>query len=213
MKRVLTIVAILALGLSMVMAADEPVQKPASSVKMRGEPAVAEFPAVKCVTMMVKAADYAPEGGYPQGPEGISMAYGSMMEKGFGKLGKWMGESKTQPTGPCFAIYYEDPSVTEAAKLTAKIAYPVSGDVTPGEGITIEEIPAMPMAVTLTYEGPYDQAKEPWDAAMKYAPEHGLEWAGAPMEVFHKGPGETQNPQEFVTEIRWPAKKAEAKKE
>jgi effector-binding domain-containing protein len=211
MKRLTIIVAILALGIALVWAADEAVKAPAGMAKLHGAPAVAEFPAMKVASVMEKAADFVPEGGYAKGPDGMGQAYGKMMENGFGKLGKWMSDSKVQPVGPCLAIYYEDPMVTETAKLTTKVAFPVSGEVVAAEGITIEEIPAMPMAISLTFEGPYDNAMNAWDAVMKYGPEHGLEWAGPAMEVYLKGPMDTQNPQEYVTEIRVPVKKAEMK--
>ena len=219
MKHLIFICMALILGAMAVMAEDPatqaapaaPAAAPAPAVQMRGGPAVADFPAVKAATLMVKAADYVPEGGYPAGSAGIDMAYGKMMENGFGKFGKWLGEAKVQPTGAPFAIYYENPQETEAAKLTAKLAFPVGGDVTGTDEIKIEDVPAMPMAVSLTYEGPYEGGMPAWDAVMKYIPEHGFEMAGPPAEVFHKGPGQAQNPQEFVTEIRWPVKKAEAK--
>jgi effector-binding domain-containing protein len=208
MKRVGLVLALVVFCAMIVAAADTPPLTPASKVKMLGEPTVKDFPAMNAATVLVKAADYTPEGGYAKGAEGVDKAYGSMMQNGFGKLGKWMTESKVRPTGPAFGIFYEDPSVTEAAKLTAKLGFPVAADTKGVEGIKIEELPAMPMVVSLTYEGPYQDASNAWDAVMKYIPEHQFEWAGPGMEIYHKGPGDTQNPQEYVTEIRVPVKKA-----
>ena len=211
MKHLIFICIALAIGAMAVMAEDPAATStPTAAIKMRGGPAVADFPAVRAATIMIKAADFAPEGGYPAGRAGTDMAYGRMMESGFTKLGQWLGEAKIQPAGAPIAIFYENPEETEAVKLTAKLAFPVSGDVKGTEDIKIEEIPATPMAVSLSYEGPYEGGAPAWEAIMKYIPEHGFEPAGPPMEIYHKGPGETQNSQEFVTEIRWPVKKAKA---
>lgn len=210
MKRVMMALTVLALGAAIVAAEDPaPKETPMGTVKLRGGPAVADFPAMKAATVMVKAADYAPEGGYPKGMEGVDKAYGSMMQNGFGKLGKWMTESKVRPAGAFFGMFNEDPEKVEAAQLTAKLGFPVAGDVEGAEGIVIEEIPAMPMAVSLTYEGPYEASMNAWQAVQKYIPEHHFDWAGPGMEIYHKGPNDTQNPAEYVTEIRVPVKKAE----
>ena len=212
MRRVIMVIALVALSAMLAAAEDTAIKgTQVGTAKLRGGPAVADFPAMKAATVMVKAADYVPEGGYPKGMEGVDKAYGLMMEKGYGKLGKWMGESKVKPAGPSFSIFYEDPSVTEAAKLTAKLGFPVSGEVKGGDGIVIEEIPAMPLAVSQTYEGPYEGAKYAWDAVLKYIPEHHFEMAGPGMEIYHTGPGDSQNPAEYVTEIRVPVKKAKTK--
>src|SRR3989339_1279408 len=149
MKHLIFICIALAIGAMAVRAEDAPAPA-AATVKLQGEPVVKDFPAVKAVTLMVKAADYAPEGGYPVGDEGTHMAYERMFMNGYGAIGKWMEESKVNPAGPAFAVFFEDPTETEPVKLTSKLGFPINGDAVGKEPVMVEELPAMPMVVTLT---------------------------------------------------------------
>jgi effector-binding domain-containing protein len=226
MRSVLILCLALMIGAGAVWAADEPakpaapatpappaqpmIKMSAGSAKLVGEPAAKEFPAVKAVVAFVKAADYAPEGGYTKDEAGVGKAYEAMMKNGFDKLMKWCHATGTWPAGPSFALFFEDPSMTEPGKLTAKVAFPVAADAKAAEGVTLEEIPAM-TAVMLQYQGPYEGSNNAWTAVMEWTAKNGYESAGPPMEVYLKGPMEVKDSKEFLTEIRVPVKKAEAK--
>ena len=199
----LTLVSLTAL------AADEAKTEEAAPVKceMIGEIGMHTLPAMKVGAMMVKAADYAPEGGYPEGPKGIEMAYEGMMMNGFTEMGKWIGAGNP-PVGPCLAAYYEDPEKTPAKDLTCKIMFPIGPDAKGTEKILIEDLPAMDAAV-VQYKGSYELSADIWTALGKWVTENGFEYAGAPMEVFLKGPGDNVPASEYLTEIRWPVKKTE----
>lgn len=205
MFRFLTIVALATLCAAMTFAADEPA--PAAKAEMIGEIAVKHFPAITGAMVLEKAAAYEPEGGYKEGIDGMNQAFGAMMEHGFGKLMVWM-QKGNQPTGPSFAVYYEDPEKTPVKDLTSKIGFPVA-EGTAGEGdITIETVPAMDAAVA-QYKGPYEGSGDIWHAIDKWVTDNGYEFAGPPMEVFLKNPGDKVPPAEFLTEIRVPVKKKE----
>jgi effector-binding domain-containing protein len=64
-----------------------------------------------------------------------------------------------------------------------------------------------------TYKGPYEEAGDIWKAALQWVTDNGYVPAGAPMEVFLKSKGDKVPPAEYITEIRMPVKKAEAKPE
>ena len=78
------------------------------------------------------------------------------------------------------------------------------------EGVTLEEIPAM-TAVMLQYQGPYEGSNNAWTAVMEWTTKNGYEKTGPPMEVYLKGPMDVKDAKEFLTEIRVPVRKAEAK--
>ena len=221
MKSIISLMVVLAVtAMAMMAFAEEPakpaepakplIQLSAGSAKIVGEPMVKEFPAMKAATAMEKASSYTPEGGYTMDEKGLQKAYGSMMDGGFSKLMNWVHSTGTFPTGPAFALYYEDPTMTEPAKLTAKVAFPVSGDAKGNENVMIEDIPAM-TALTLSYEGSYEEGNNAWTTAMDWVKANGYEWVGPPMEVYLKGPMDVKDSKQFLTEIRIPVKKAEVK--
>jgi effector-binding domain-containing protein len=118
----------------------------------------------------------------------------------------WMGQKSAMPTGAPFAIYYETPETTKPQNLTSKWGMPIEGNPDPTVDVMIEAMPEMQI-VTCTYMGDYSGAQSAWDKTMKYAEDNGWTLSSPPMEVYLKGPGETQNPSEWVTEIVLPVMK------
>jgi effector-binding domain-containing protein len=185
-------------------------QKPAAPrCEMVGKVAVKTFPAATVAGVMEKAADYVPEGGYAQGEPGMSLAYEKMMAAGFAKLGAWMAAGG-MPMGAPFALFYEDPEKTPAKDLTCKIAFPTMTGATAAAPVVIEQMPEY-TAVQCTYKGPYEGSGEIWKTCDQWVKDNGYTCVGAPMEVYVKNQGDKVPPAEYVTEIRMPVKKAEAK--
>jgi effector-binding domain-containing protein len=190
-----------------------PMEMKHGSAKMIGEIAAKTIPAQTCATVFEKAADYAPKEGYKPGREGYTMAYVAMMEKGFGKLMEWIHTSNAVCVGPPFATYFEDPTKTKSpTELTCKIGFPVAADTKEAGAVKVQQMPEMLCAV-VQYEGAYDEADDIWTAVDKWITANGYSQAGPPSEVYFKGPKETKNPAEYLTEIRQPVMKAEGKKE
>jgi effector-binding domain-containing protein len=181
----------------------------APQCEMVGKIEVKTFPACTVAAVMEKAADHIPEGGYPAGPQGMSLAYEKMMSDGFAKLGVWMGAGG-KPTGPAFAVYYGDMEKMPAKDLTCKVAFPTVSGATATAPVMIEHMPEY-TALVCTYKGPYEGSGDIWKAALQWVTDNGYVPDGAPMEVFLKSQGDKVPPAEYITEIRMPVKKAEAK--
>lgn len=179
-------------------------------VKITVEPAIKHMDAYTAATAFVKAADYAPEGGW--GEKDMDKAYETIIMKGFERIAGWLNEDR-KPAGPFFCFYFDDPEKTPAGELTCKVGVPITGEHEPTADIVIEEIPAGDVA-SITYMGDYKNSMNAWDDLMKYAQAEGYTWAGAPMEVYIVTEDQTENPEEWVTEVRWPVvKMAEDAKE
>lgn len=178
-----------------------------AAAKMVGEIEVRTVPAYDAVVIVEKAADYAPAGGYGEGMDGVGPAYTAMFTDAFSKLGAWMGQGG-KPSGPAFAVFMQDPAKTAPKDLTTKVGFPVEKGVTVNSPLVVEHFPEADMAV-LRYQGPYSESARFWDTIKQWVPEKGYEFAGAPMEVYFKGPGDANlPPSEYVTEIRMPVRKA-----
>ena len=176
------------------------------TVKITAAPAVKHVGAVTAATAFTKAADYAPEGGYAD--TDISKACVAMVTNGMTRLGDWMKKTNATPAGPFFSIWYEDPSKVKPGDLTSKQGFPISGKYDPIPGVVIEDMPEADVA-TITYMGAYDNSMNAWNDLMKFIEKEGYVYAGAPMEIYLVGPDKTQNPDEYLTEVQWPVKKAE----
>ncbi len=180
------------------------------NAKMTGEISVKAIPATTCASVKVTATSCTPEGGYKEGNEGYDQAYEAMMTKAFGSLTGWM-QAGNNPMGPAMAIYHEDPTSTAVKDLTCTVAFPAAKDAKGNDQIKVEEMAEYDAAV-VQYTGDYNESGPIWNALQKWITDNGYIMAGAPMEVYLKGPHETQKPEEYLTEIRWPVKKAEPKK-
>jgi effector-binding domain-containing protein len=186
---------------------------PPASVKaiLLGEIAVKTIPATLAACVSEKASAYEPQGGYKAGMEGIGDAYKTMMMNGYGKLGVWM-KAGGKVKGPSLAFYYEDPSKTAAKDLTCKLCFPTDTGAKGSDIVMVANLPEEKCAVA-QYKGPYESSDYIWNAVDKWIAAHNLVTAGAPSEVYLKGPSDNVPPAEFITEIRIPVKPVEPKKE
>jgi effector-binding domain-containing protein len=62
------------------------------------------------------------------------------------------------------------------------------------------------------YTGAYESSMDVYVALDKWISEHGYMVAGPLTEVYLKGPGDNVKPEEYLTEIQFEVKKAEAPK-
>jgi effector-binding domain-containing protein len=185
-------------------------QAPAAArCEIVGKIEVQTFPAATVAGVMEKAADYLPEGGYAEGEAGMSLAYEKMMIAGFAKLSAWM-TAGGQPMGPPFAVFYEDPEKTPAKNLTCKLAFPTAADAAAKPPVVVEPMPEY-TALLCTYKGPYEGSGEIWKTCDKWVTDNGYVCSGPPLEVYIRGQEAKILPSEYITEIRIPVKKAEAK--
>lgn len=195
---------------TMTFAAEGESMEPQGTVTITVEPLVKHVDAYTAATAFVKASDYAPEGGW--GEKDYGKVYETIFSKGFDRITGWLNADR-QPAGPFFGIYFDDPEKTPAGELSCKVGVPITGEQEPTADIVIEEIPAGDVA-SITYKGDYKNSSNAWDALVKFVEAEGYAWAGAPMEIYIVSEGQTDNPEEWVTEVRWPVmKKGEEPKE
>jgi effector-binding domain-containing protein len=214
MRKHWTIFAALMMGVSLAFAqisvqVEPQAQKPAPRCEIVGKIEVKTFPAATVAGVMEKAADYLPEGGYAKGEAGRTLAYEKMMTGGFAKLMAWIAAGG-QPMGPPFAVYYEDPQKTPAKDLTCKLAFPTAAAAKDTPPVVIEKMPEY-TALLCTYKGPYEGSGEIWKTCDKWVTDNGYVCSGPPLEVYIRSQANKVLPSEYVTEIRIPVKKVEAK--
>ena len=103
---------------------------------------------------------------------------------------------------PFMMIYHDegyreqDPDVTVAA--------PVNRDLPSSESVQVYELPDTNSMVSVVHRGPYEAFSEAYEALMHFITTNGYEITGPNRQLFLHGPGHTEDPATFVTEIQFP---------
>ena len=100
---------------------------------------------------------------------------------------------------------YKEENVEMMAWKTVKGSYPDTAHV------KFRTLPASTVA-SCTYQGSYTLITEVYAAVIAWMEANGYAPAGPMFNIYHVSPHETQNPDEFVTEICYPVKKKKKKK-
>lgn len=177
------------------------------TAKIAKAPELTTRPAMIAATAFVRAADFAPEGGW--GEKDFDGAISAMAMNGAMRIMAYMQEKSITPAGPMFSVWFEDPTTTAAGALTSKWGMPIPADAEPTAMVTVEQMPEM-QVVSCTYEGHPNVAMNAWNDVMKYVETNNLTWAGAPMEVYHKNGMESTKNEDWLVEIVWPVMKKPA---
>lgn len=110
------------------------------------------------------------------------------------------------PDDPCLcSVIFHDAEWKETdvdieAQKTVKGNYPDTGHV------KFRTLPAVKVA-SATFRGSYTLIGEVYSAVYAWAEANGFEGDGPLFNIYHVSPHETQNPDEFVTEVCLPVKK------
>lgn len=110
------------------------------------------------------------------------------------------------PAEPCYcSVIFHDGEFKEAeveveAQKTVKGRYPDT------EHVKFKQAPAVVFA-SAVFKGSYELISEVNAAVAAWVDANGYECAGPMFNIYHVSPHETQNPDEYVTEVCYPVKK------
>ena len=109
------------------------------------------------------------------------------------------------PADPCLVAAefpddeFKEENVEVFAWKTVKGTYPDT------EHVKFQTLPAVRVA-SCVVNGGYEQMPDVYGAVISWVKENGYEPCGAMFNIYHVSPHETQNPDEFVTEVCYPIK-------
>jgi len=109
-----------------------------------------------------------------------------------------------KPTGPVMTIYYDKEFDGENADI--EICIPVNNKVNTDKSDKLKEFSGGLHACS-TFVGPYSRLGEAYAKVMKWIEENGYKNAGAPFDIYLAGPQNTENPNQFITEVCFPVSK------
>lgn len=90
--------------------------------------------------------------------------------------------------------------------VDVEIQIEVDGHYEDTANVKFKTEPAMTV-VSSTFKGPYSNFSDVYAGLAAWAAENKYEFDGPMMDIYHVGPNETRNPDEFVTEVCCPIKK------
>jgi len=109
-------------------------------------------------------------------------------------------------------IHYNDPCYTMAifhdkefkdSNVDVEIQQAVVGKYSDTEHVKFKTEASIEIA-SATYKGSYEQIGEVNEAVANWVVSNGYEFGGTSFSIYHVSPNETQNPDEYVTEICYP---------
>lgn len=107
---------------------------------------------------------------------------------------------------PCYAMakYYE--GEYKERDVDAEVSMSVVGDYADTEHVRFFTMPQVEIAGA-TFKGSYEQLTHVNAAVAKWIGDNGYEFNGLSFNIYHVGPKDTRNPEEYVTEVCYPVKK------
>lgn len=108
------------------------------------------------------------------------------------------------PCGSAMAILHDKEYKEKDVDVEVQIE--VKGKFADTENVKFKKESEQLVASTI-FKGSYSQFPDVYASLAKWVSDNGYEFAGAMMDIYHVSPNETQNPDEFVTEICCPIQK------
>jgi effector-binding domain-containing protein len=116
-----------------------------------------------------------------------------------------MGECKEPliPADPCYAIaeFLDDEFKEENVEIVVSMA--VKGKYQDTEHVKFKTLPAVKVASCII-KGSYDQMGEAYATVASWIKANGHKMNGPMFNIYHVGPAQTKNPEEYVTEACFP---------
>lgn len=111
-----------------------------------------------------------------------------------------------QEANPCYtlAIFYD--GEFKEHNVDVEVQKSVAGNYQDTEHVKFKTVPSVQMA-SAAYKGSYEQISDVNAAVAKWIYDNGYEMDGLSFNIYHVSPHETQNPEEYVTEVCYPVKK------
>lgn len=107
---------------------------------------------------------------------------------------------------PCYTIAIMHDCEFKESDVDVEVQKSVKGNYKNTENVVFKKEPAVLIA-SATYKGSYDKFNEVNEAVANWIKDNNYTFDGAAFNIYHVSPHETDNPDEYVTEVCYPVKK------
>lgn len=121
-------------------------------------------------------------------------------------LNKETATMNLQPADNCYSLAMFHDEGYKEKDVDVEIQIAVKGQYANTENVIFKKVPEIEIASS-TYTGSYDQITDVNHAVANWVNDNGFAFNGAMFCIYHVSPGQTQNPEEWVTEVCYPIKK------
>lgn len=112
---------------------------------------------------------------------------------------------KMQDADPCYTLAIFHDGEYKESDVDVEVQKSVKGDYENTENVVFKTVEPIQMA-SATYKGSYDQIEEVNEAVANWIRDNDYTLDGLSFLIYHVSPHETQNPEEWVTEVCYPIK-------
>lgn len=113
---------------------------------------------------------------------------------------------KMKDADPCYTLAIFHDGEYKETDVDVEVQKDVKGKYPNTENVVFKTVPPIQIA-SATYKGSYDQISEVNEAVANWIRDNQYEFNGTSFNIYHISPHETQNPDEWVTEVCYPVKK------
>lgn len=124
----------------------------------------------------------------------------------WGILMQETAQMKMQDDDPCYTTAIFHDGEYKETNVDVEVQKAVKGSYSNTDNVVFKTEPAVLIA-SATYNGSYEKINEVNEAVANWVNDNGYEFNGLMFNIYHVSPHETQNPDEYVTEVCYPVKK------
>lgn len=106
---------------------------------------------------------------------------------------------------PCYTLAIFHDKEHKESDVDVEVQKSVKGNYKNTENVVFKTVEPIQMA-SATYKGSYEKINEVNEAVANWVRDNGYEFNGLSFCIYHVSPYETQNPEEWVTEVCYPVK-------
>lgn len=123
-------------------------------------------------------------------------------------MNKEIAHMNVQLASPCctLAVFYDEGY--KECDVDVEVQMSVEGKYEDTEHVKFKTTPPVQIA-SATYKGGYDQITRVNEAVANWIRDNGYAFSGNSFNIYHVSPHETSNPEELVTEVCYPVKRAD----
>lgn len=107
---------------------------------------------------------------------------------------------------PCQVIFYEEGY--KEGSVDAEVIEPIVGSLPETDRIKVKTLPEVEEMACVVHVGPYNSLSMAYGAIQKYIAENSYDVIAPPRELYIKGGWITDDPNEYITELQFPVRKA-----
>ncbi|WP_313162622.1 MerR family transcriptional regulator [Sedimentibacter sp.] len=113
---------------------------------------------------------------------------------------------KMQDSDPCYTMAIFHDGEYKESDVDVEVQKSVKGRYSDTENVVFKTEPAVEIA-SATFKGGYEKTSEVNESVAIWIQDNGYIFTGLAFNIYHVSPHETQNPDEYVTEVCYPVKR------